>query len=232
MRRRNPGEEDEEPSLFDLPLDLPERDRLPPAMGEEDDDFDPAPPVPTPPSRSRSVREERSPATAAVAPAASRERSAPRRPAPLPPTPRAASPEVEPELPQPPGRASLGSRLSAGLADLLVHAAIAAVAFAGARFLGAEPTPTQWPAFALFLAAFSFLYTILPLAFWGQTLGMTWGRLAARDRDGEPLTFDQAARRWLGGLLTTALFGLPLFVAGRGRTLTDLLSGSETYRAD
>jgi uncharacterized RDD family membrane protein YckC len=198
MRRRDSEGEDQEPSLFDLPLDLPGHARL---DGEpEGEEFEPV---------------------AAPAP--------PRRPAPVPAAPRPA-PDAEPAA-DAKGRAGTGSRLSAGLADLLVHAAIAALALAGARFLGAEPTLAQWPPLALFLLSFSFLYTILPLAFWGQTLGMTWARLLSRNRDGEPLTFDQTARRWIGGLLTTATLGLPLLLAGRGRTLTDLLSGSDTYRA-
>ena len=87
----------------------------------------------------------------------------------------------------------------------------------------------DWPALALFLLSFSFLYTVVPLAFWGHTLGMAWAGLTARNRDGEPLTFDQTARRWLGGLLTLAILGLPLLVTGDRRSLTDLLSGSATY---
>jgi len=209
MRRRHPEGEDTEPSLFDLPLDQP--DREPQEEGEED--FAPEPPRPRP----APVREER---------------PAPRRPqpAPVPAAPAVGAPKDANASVASPRRAGLGGRLAAGLADLLVHAAIAAIALGGARLLGAEPTLADWPALALFLLAFSFLYTILPLAFWGQTLGMTWAGLLSRNRDGEPLTFDQTARRWLGGLLTTATLGLPLLVSGKGRTLTDLLSGSVTYR--
>jgi uncharacterized RDD family membrane protein YckC len=206
MRRRNPEGEDQEPSLFDLPLDQPDRER----QDEEE------------------VATERS------------ERAAPRRPQPAPVPVPAPLPVLKDKdkkdkdsgakAAPPAGRAGIGGRLAAGLADLLVHAAIAALALGGARLLGAEPNLADWPALALFLVAFSFLYTILPLAFWGQTLGMTWAGLSSRNRDGEPLTFDQTARRWLGGLLTSVTLGLPLLVAGRSRTLTDLLSGSDTYR--
>jgi len=214
MRRRYPEGEDQEPSLFDLPLDQPDREPQ-----EEEEDFAPEPPRPRP------ARLE--------PPVAERERPAPRRPqpAPVPVAPSVGPPKgAGSNAAGVPGRAGLGGRLAAGLADLLVHAAIAAIALGGARLLGAEPNVADWPALALFLLAFSFLYTILPLAFWGQTLGMTWAGLLSRNRDGEPLTFDQTARRWLGGLLTTATLGLPLLVAGSGRTLTDLLSGSVTYR--
>jgi uncharacterized RDD family membrane protein YckC len=210
MRRRDPDGEDQEPSLFDLPLDLPDRGRQ-----DEEDEAEPPRPRPT---------------RAAQPPA---ERAAPRRPQPAPvpaPPPVTAAKDAGAKAASLAGRAGIGGRFAAGLADLLVHGAVAALALAGARFLGAEPTLAEWPALALFLVSFSFLYTILPLAFWGQTLGMTWAGLLSRNRDGEPLTFDQTARRWLGGILTTATLGLPLLVAGRGRTLTDLLSGSDTYR--
>ena len=219
MRRRGPEGEDQEPSLFDLPLDLPDRDRLAP-LDEKDEapDFEEI----EPPPRPRPVRDER----------AGLDRSAPptaRRSAPVP----AAASLPAPDTAETSGRsrrAGVGSRLAAGLADLLVHAAIVALALAGARLLGATPTLAEWPPMVIFLLAFSFLYTILPLAFWGQTLGMTWAGLLSRNQDGEPLTFDQTARRWLGGLLTTATLGLPLLLAGKGRTLSDLLSGSSTLR--
>ena len=54
----------------------------------------------------------------------------------------------------------------------------------------------------------------------------------SRNRDGDPLTFDQTARRWLGGILTVATLGLPLLVTGDRRSLTDGLSGSATYPED
>ncbi len=76
------------------------------------------------------------------------------------------------------------------------------LALLGVRGMGVRPSLADWPAFALFLLSFSFLYTVVPLAFWGHTLGMAWGGLTSRNRDGEPLTFDQTARRWLGGILT------------------------------
>jgi uncharacterized RDD family membrane protein YckC len=219
MRRRSPEGEDQEPSLFDLPLDLPDRDRLAP-LADEDEPQE-VREVEPPPLRPRPVRDERGGLDRSAPP--------PRRPAPVPSTTAAPVKEIE-ETPGASRRAGLGSRLAAGLADLLVHAAIVALALAGSRLLGATPTLAEWPPLAIFLLAFSFLYTILPLAFWGQTLGMTWAGLLSRNKDGEPLTFDQTARRWLGGLLTTATLGLPLLLASKGRTLTDLLSGSSTLR--
>jgi uncharacterized RDD family membrane protein YckC len=102
-------------------------------------------------------------------------------------------------------------------------------ALVGLRLMAVRPALSDWPAALLFLLAFSFLYMVVPLAFWGHTLGMTWTGITSRNRDGEPLTFDQTARRWLGGVLTTATLGLPLLVTGSRRSLTDHLSGSASY---
>jgi len=125
--------------------------------------------------------------------------------------------------------AGRAKRLAAGLADLMLHAAVLMIAVIGTFWMGVKLDPTRdWPALAVFLLSFSFLYTVLPLAFWGQSLGMAWSGITSRNRDGEPLTFEQTARRWLGGLLTTATLGLPALVSSR-RSLSDLVSGSATY---
>lgn len=121
----------------------------------------------------------------------------------------------------------IGSRLAAGGADLLIHAAVLVVAVGGCVFLGVRPELSAWPALGLFLLSFSFLYTVVPLAFWGHTPGMAWARLASQNDDGEPLTFDQTARRWLGAVLTTAFLGIPLLLFGK-RSLADRLSHSQT----
>ncbi len=167
-------------------------------------------------------------------------RRAPARPpvkatAPAPSAPMARSEDDDDleELPEEDaaaaGQAGLGSRLAAGAADLLIHAAVLMIALVGTRLLGVRATLEDAPALAVFLLAFSFLYTIVPLAFWGHTLGMAWSGLVSQNRDGEPLTFGQTARRWLGALLTLAAAGLPLLLALRGRSLADLLSGSVTW---
>jgi uncharacterized RDD family membrane protein YckC len=144
-------------------------------------------------------------------------------------------PDLEPEKEvaahQPAGEfAGRAKRLAAGLADLMLHAAILVAALVGTRWMGVKLDPLRdyLPPLAVFLLSFSFLYTVLPLAFWGQSLGMAWSGITSRNRDGEPLTFDQTARRWLGGLVTAALLGLPTLVSSR-RSLSDLLSGSATY---
>jgi uncharacterized RDD family membrane protein YckC len=200
-------EDTEDQLLFDLPLD--------PAAGRPE------------PRRTAAARPR--PASAETAPIPA---PAPR----TPPRPVAAVAEdaedfeldAEEDAPAD-DRVRLGSRLAAGTADLLIHGAVLMVLLIGTRLLGVRPTLDEAPAFVLFLLAFSFLYTIVPLAFWGHTLGMAWAGLVSQNRDGEPLTFDQTARRWLGALLTLAVAGLPLLLALRGRSLADLLSGSVTW---
>jgi uncharacterized RDD family membrane protein YckC len=198
-----------EPLLFDLPLGGPEREPEPPPMRKKPE---------------RTAREARpiSPAPAPELPLAARS-----GPVPVPRPERAAA--DEPDGSPANEFAARGPRLGSGLADLLVHAAVLVGALLGTRWMGVRPDPVRdWPAMAVFLASFSFLYTVLPLAFWGQTLGMAWTGISSRNRDGEPLTFDQTARRWLGGVLTAATLGLASLVSSR-RSLTDLLSGSATY---
>lgn len=174
---------------------------------------------------------------AAAAPSRPEPRRAPVRPRPeSAPAPAPHAPAVRDEDEESPdeeapaaARVGLGSRLMAGVADLLIHAAVLMVVLIGTRLLGVRTALSDAPALGVFLLAFSFLYTIVPLAFWGHTLGMAWAGLVSQNRDGEPLTFDQTARRWLGGVLTLAAAGLPLLLALGGRSLGDLLSGSVTW---
>jgi len=104
--------------------------------------------------------------------------------------------------------------------------AAAAVLVVGAHALGAPLSHGRWAALAAPLLTFSFLYTVVALAFWGRTPGGAAAGLMARSLDGRPLSFGQAARRWLAGLLTVAGAGLPALVALSGRSLGDRLSGS------
>jgi len=207
MRRQDkPDEPADEPLLFDLPLagpgELAADPPLQPRRSARKSGGSPVPAVTEPP--------------------------VPARQGPIPvPVPVALDPEAAAS-----GFAGRGRRFAGGLADLLVHAAFGVAALLGARGLGVRPVLADWPALAVFLLAFSFLYTVLPLAFWGHTLGMAWARLATRNRNGEPLSFDQTARRWLGGLLTALMLGLPLLVSGGRRSLTDIVSGSATYPVD
>lgn len=212
MATKRPDPELEEPALFDLPLHQPaEREartaaprRAPRLAGPEPLALFPAmEPSPAPGDSPRVVEPARPPS----------ERTGPRA--------VAAAPRAEPPGPLP--------RFVAGLADLAVHVAVGVVLVGGSRLLGVERTP-PWPPLAVCLALFSFVYFVVPLAFWGNTPGMAWRGLQARARGGEPLSFGQAARRWLGALLSAALLGLPVLGALRGRTLTDALSGSWVRR--
>lgn len=220
----------DEPALFDLPLGPPAPPREP--EGE---------PLR---SRRRSARRAAAPALPLfpaeeqAAPAFSLEAAvaedlgesdAPAQALPEPPprphlVARPASPQAAP--------ATLGQRLRATCGDLLIWAAVIALLLVGAERLGAELSLALWPAWALFLAAFSYLYTVIPLAFWGQTPGMVWAGIAAESGAREPLAFGQTTRRWLGLMLTLAAAGLPgLLALGGGRSLADLLSGSRTVAA-
>lgn len=208
MRRQDkPGEPADEPFLFDLPLAGPEELPAEPPLERKRPARGPAAPEP--------VLAE---SPARTEPAPPRKRLAP-----------VPSPAVFEEPAPASERASRGRRIAAGLADLLVHAAVGVAALLGAQWLGVRPTLSEGPALAVFVLAFSFLYTVLPLAFWGYTLGMAWAGISARNRDGEPLSFDQTARRWLGGLLTVLLLGIPLLVTGSRKSLADWISGSGTY---
>ncbi|HEV7671113.1 MAG TPA: RDD family protein [Thermoanaerobaculia bacterium] len=213
--------------LFDLPLGLPEEPvelELQPSAPRSRDRPDRGAPA-----SGRSPRPERSDLLPFDEPAPTP--SYPR----AVPSPRPVGAPVDEEVEVgasdssvfPSGR----ERWIAGAADLVVHAAVLVVALIGVRALGIHPALAHAAPFALFLAAFSFLYTVIPLAFWGQTLGMGWMRTIARDRDGQALTFEQTARRWLGGLIVAGLLGLPVWLALHGRSLTDWLSGSITLRA-
>jgi uncharacterized RDD family membrane protein YckC len=101
----------------------------------------------------------------------------------------------------------------------------------GSWLLGAEPTVAAWAPLGLFLLVFSFLYTVIPLAFWGRTPGMTRAGIYAAHGDREPLTFGQTGVRWVASLFSLALLGLPSLLAltSEQRSLVDRLSGSETH---
>ncbi len=143
----------------------------------------------------------------------------------------AAEPEVaveEPAAAADPALARFGQQwVMAGICDLSVHLAIVAVGAAAAWRLGLPVRVEQWPGYLGFALSFSFLYTALPLAFWGQTPGMAV--LGFRAQDGErQLSFGQTFLRWTASVLTIGLAGLPLLLARSGRPLADRLSGSET----
>lgn len=231
MSRRRSGREPE-PGLFDLPLDGP-------VVEDEGLPLEPEAP------RKRSAEAADAPGLPLDAPDLPLDETpAPRRSEPEPRPARAAAPAYEPAAIEPepepgpgPGAGdggaggpgvSLSARYLAGLADLAVHLALAVVLLFGARLLGVPADLGDAPALVVFLLIFSFLYTVVPLAFWGQTPGMAWAGLVARTPADESLTFGQTARRWLGGVLSVLLLSVPVVLpaALTGRSLADRLSGS------
>jgi uncharacterized RDD family membrane protein YckC len=135
---------------------------------------------------------------------------------------------VPPPAPAPP-LAALARRGRAAAGDLAALAAAGVVAAAGASRLGVAVEGAGLVPLALFVLSFSFVYFVVPLAFWGGTPGMIWSGLVARHAVSEPLSFGQAVLRWLGAWLTWSLAGLPGLLALTGRSLTDRLSRSATY---
>ncbi len=124
--------------------------------------------------------------------------------------------------------AFLGDRLLGGLADLAAQLLMLGLAIASTHALDVVVTVADWMPFGVLALVFSFLYWVMPLAFWGQTPGMAWVGHTARSSSGEPLSFGQTFRRWFGAILTLALAGLPLLLALTGRSLTDRISDSRT----
>jgi hypothetical protein len=133
------------------------------------------------------------------------------------------------EAPAGPVVAGLSTRFLAGCADVVLHLGVLGGAYLGVLALDVEPSLDDWPAFALLLVSFSFLSSVVSLAFWGQTAGMAWRGLQTRDRLQRPLTFRQAALRWAGGLVTFATAGLPLLFALGGASFADWVSRTVTY---
>lgn len=218
-RRRR--EREPEPGLFDLPLDGPVVED---EAGEPEPAPEPAVRRPAPPADrpwERTAEPVPPPSLPLMEPAEPVEPDAPPEW-----EPSAAAEPAEPER----GEAvSLSARFLAGLADLAVHLALAVALLFGARLLGVPAGLDDGPALLLFLLIFSFLYTVVPLAFWGQTPGMAWAGLVARTLSGESLAFGQTALRWLGGVLSVLLLGVPVLPAALdGRSLADRLSGSVT----
>jgi len=203
-----------EPDLFDLPLDGP-----PPAAPESDREPTGAPrrAAASEPARTLPLFEAESEPAAAAGSDSRREAALRGRPVAVP------SPPSEPRT------ASPVRRLIGTVGDLLILAAVGALASAGAAGLGVTPASGRLPALLLFVVVFSFLYSVVPLAFWGSTPGMSWARLVARNGAREPLSFGQTALRWLATWATWASLGLLGLVALSGRSLADRLSGSRTF---
>ena len=185
MRRPGkPNDPEEEPLLFDLPLSAP-------GSREEPDEL-PVTPRRSPPE-ARAPLPPRRPRRGPIA----RARAGRSGPVPVP----AAEVEEEDEPAKAASEfAGSGKRLAAGLADLVVHAAIGVLALLGCRGLGCGPSSSEAPAFAAFLLVVLFPLHRAPPRLLGAHAGHGLGghHLPQPPQNGEPLTFDQTVRRWLG----------------------------------
>jgi uncharacterized RDD family membrane protein YckC len=119
-------------------------------------------------------------------------------------------------------------RWISGLADIGVLGVALLVVWGGARGLGVAMDGGDLPALLVFLLLFSLFYTVISLAFWGQTPGMSLQALRARSLDDEPVSFSQALRRWLGAVGVALSCGLLLWLQKSGRSLSDWTSGTRT----
>ncbi len=129
----------------------------------------------------------------------------------------------------PPAAARPGAVLAAGLFDFLALFAVLTIALVGIVMMGVGVGSRLGPPMVLFVGVFSFVYYVLPLAFWSRTPGMSWAGIVARNEGDQPLTFGQTALRWFGAVLTATLLGLPLLLALSGRSLSDRISGSRSF---
>ena len=222
-RRRRPHDE---PELFDLPLsDEPLPPPVPPAKPAAPPPV--APPEPPIPAAEQEFEQALFPeSTSTATPWLDEGRAEAAEATPARVVDRPEEPAgVEPSAPH---DAPPQARLVAGLLDLGVLVAVGIAVWAGLRWMGIRTTLDDWPATLTFHAAFSFLYFVLPLAFWGRTPGMARTGLVARTPGGNHLSFGQSVARWIGACLTGVLLGLPLLLSFTGRSLSDRLSGSRS----
>lgn len=153
------------------------------------------------------------------------------RPEPMEPAEEPTAPETQILTPPLPGPATAGALLAASLFDFLALVAVLTIALVGSVTMGVALNAALLAPVGIFGVVFSFLYYVLPLAFWGKTPGMSWAQVVARNEGDRPLTFGQTAVRWLAAVLTVALVGLPLLLALGGRPLADRMSRSRTLRS-
>lgn len=127
---------------------------------------------------------------------------------------------------------TIGKRIVAGVIDMTAIVVVLIGVVFGLRLLGISIDKSTLLPLLLFILSFSFLYYVFPLAFWGRTPGMARTDIVTKSRDGQTLSFSQAARRWLGTLLTLVTLGIPLLFAGKSGDLpADRLSQSQTFPA-
>jgi RDD family protein len=121
---------------------------------------------------------------------------------------------------------------AADVATSILVVVVALLAAFAARGRTPRITGLGWA--ALFALTVSFFVVVVPLVFFGRTVGMALAGLVARDDGaGRPLTPSQAARRWVGTVATVAGVGLPVLWTARdpaASTPADRLSGRTLVR--
>ena len=125
--------------------------------------------------------------------------------------------------------ASAVAMLYSACLDFLVHLVVVLIVFVGLRLLGIGFDQRAAPGVLLLVWVFSLFYFVIPLAFWGSSIGMVTTGLIARSDDGQALSLGQATRRWLASCLTTLLAGIPCLFFLSHRSLADRMSGSSTW---
>ena len=139
------------------------------------------------------------------------------------------APEDEPPDRPRPIEAPTGPRFTAAALDTIVLVAVLGFSLLALRLLEVPIDRLVIAPLAVFLAAFSFLYQVMPLAFWSHTPGMAYARIHSRAKSGEFMTIQQCVLRWIGWVLTLATGGLAGLIALSGVSLSDLLSGTRSY---
>lgn len=111
------------------------------------------------------------------------------------------------------GLASLPDRALGTAADVATSILVVVVTLLAAFAVrGRTPRISGLGWAALFALCVSFVAIVVPLVLFGRTVGMALAGLIARDEEGgRHLTPSQAARRWIGTLVTLAGVGIPLF---------------------
>lgn len=146
---------------------------------------------------------------------------------------RTSAAEVVPAVPS--GVASLPDRALGTAADVATSVLVVLVALLAAFAVrGRTPRISGLGWAALFALCVSFVAIVVPLVLFGRTVGMALAGLIARDDgSGRYLTPSEAARRWVGTLLSVAGIGVPLLWTlsnAAAPTPADRLSGRSLVR--
>lgn len=123
--------------------------------------------------------------------------------------------------------APLGKRILTALADFTLFLALGLVLTPLLPQFGPENW-SAWTSFAGFLLLVSFFYFVGSWLIWGRTVGGALFDIRIIGEDGEPATFDAAAKRWLAmlaSLLTGGIGFTPALLPSR-RSMADRISGT------